>query len=84
MTLVDDQRNKMQAIDVFSAAIRYLKGHLMKSLKERIKDLRETDIYWVLTVPAIWHDGAKQFMKEAAARVSISFLFLIKMVFINM
>ncbi|XP_053373620.1 heat shock 70 kDa protein 12B-like [Mercenaria mercenaria] len=61
----------MPAINVFSAAIEYLKDHLMKRLKDRIRDLHETDIHWVLTVPAIWHDGAKQFMKEAADKAGI-------------
>ena len=69
MMLYDDQRNRMPAIDVFSAAINYLKDHLMKRLRDRLADIQDTDIHWVLTVPAIWHDGAKQFMKEAAARV---------------
>jgi hypothetical protein len=32
--------------------------------------LEEKDIYWVLTVPAIWKDVAKQFMREAAENVS--------------
>ena len=29
------------------------------------------DIHWVLTVPAIWSDAAKQFMREAAIKVSV-------------
>ncbi|XP_053373619.1 heat shock 70 kDa protein 12B-like [Mercenaria mercenaria] len=71
MMIYDDQKKRMPAIDVFSAAIKYLKDHLMKRLQDRIADLRETDIHWVLTVPAIWHDGAKQFMKEAAHKAGI-------------
>lgn len=31
------------------------------------------DILWVLTVPAIWSDQAKQFMREAAIQVCITF-----------
>ncbi|XP_053391613.1 heat shock 70 kDa protein 12B-like [Mercenaria mercenaria] len=69
--IYDDQKQRMPAMNVFSAAIKYLKDHLMKRLKDRIGDLRETDIHWVLTVPAIWHDGAKQFMKEAADKAGI-------------
>lgn len=30
------------------------------------------DILWVLTVPAIWSDQAKQFMREAAIQVFIT------------
>ena len=39
-------------------------------LKEQ---LEEQDIHWVLTVPAIWNDVAKQFMREAAEEVSQHF-----------
>lgn len=31
----------------------------------------ESDIQWVLTVPAIWDDAAKQFMREAAQNAGI-------------
>ena len=31
-------------------------------------------IRWVLTVPAIWSDGAKQFMRESAYKVLVSLL----------
>jgi len=34
----------------------------------------DSDYHWVLTVPAIWEDAAKQFMREAAEKVG-SFLF---------
>lgn len=30
----------------------------------------ENDVTWVLTVPAIWDKPAKQFMEEAAEKVS--------------
>lgn len=39
----------------------------------RVSEIIETDIAWVLTVPAIWNDGAKQFMREAAEMVSYQF-----------
>jgi len=29
----------------------------------------DSDYHWVLTVPAIWEDAAKQFMREAAEKV---------------
>ena len=73
MLLKDDQGNRMEAVKVFAAAIKFLKDHLMKQLKQRIDTILEQDINWVLTVPAIWNDGAKQFMKEAADKVNIYF-----------
>ena len=62
----------MKAIIVFSEAIRFLKDHLIHSLNERNahNEIDVDDIMWVLTVPAIWTDAAKQFMREAAEQVS--------------
>ena len=61
----------MKAITVFSEAIRFLKDHLMSALNERnaSNEIAVDDIMWVLTVPAIWTDTAKQFMREAAKQV---------------
>ena len=61
----------MKAIDVFSAAIKYLKDHLIASVNNRnsLDVIAVENIRWILTVPAIWDDGAKQFMREAAEMV---------------
>lgn len=67
----DKKGNKMLALDVFAAAIQYLKDHLIECLRARLDDIRDTDIDWVITVPAIWQDEAKQFMQEAAAKVCL-------------
>ncbi|CAG2228193.1 Heat shock 70 kDa protein 12B [Mytilus edulis] len=50
---------EMLAIEVFSGGIHYLKDHLITHFKERIPHLREGDIHWVLTLPAIWDEAAK-------------------------
>lgn len=69
VTLYTADGRKMLAIDVFSAAIKYLRGHLLDTLEKRWTDMRETDIQWVLMVPDIRDDAAKQFMREAADKV---------------
>ncbi|KAH3716325.1 hypothetical protein DPMN_059046 [Dreissena polymorpha] len=56
----------MPAVEVFGAAIRYLKDHALMQIRQRASDFHDTDIDWVLTVPAIWEDGAKQCMTLAA------------------
>ncbi|KAK3106614.1 hypothetical protein FSP39_023659 [Pinctada imbricata] len=59
------------ALSVFSHSICYLKNHLIERL-EGLENCRlnpDQDIQWVLTVPAIWNDSAKQFMREAAMKV---------------
>jgi hypothetical protein len=55
----------MNAMKVFSASIKYLKDHFVGKI-ESLK-LVENDIHWVLTVPAIWKDNAKQFMRSSGA-----------------
>jgi hypothetical protein len=69
--LEDESSKKLSAKTVFSLSIRYLKDDLLKMSESRIAGggLQEKDIYWVLTVPAIWNDAAKQFMREAAQEV---------------
>ena len=66
---------EMPAKTVFAIAIRYIRGHLLKMIQARGIDFYEEDILWVLTVPAIWNEPAKQFMREAAIEVS-SFILL--------
>ena len=54
---------------VFSEFIKFLKDHAVDEVwvKWRIRDV---DIQWVLTVPAIWSEPAKAFMRDAAIEVS--------------
>ncbi|XP_045203507.2 heat shock 70 kDa protein 12A-like isoform X2 [Mercenaria mercenaria] len=71
MELDDILGKPMKAIEVFSAAIRYIKEHLLGVLNdpdrdEQLKIKPDTDIRWVLTVPAIWNDLSKTFMRQAA------------------
>ena len=66
----------MNAMKVFSESIKYLKDHFVETINSRITGLVETDIHWVLTVPAIWKDNAKQFMREAAQQVFLLFVIL--------
>lgn len=69
LEIEDDNGNKMPAMKVFSACISYLRQHMTDACNSRHVDIEDDEIQWVLTVPAIWTDGAKQFMREAAIRV---------------
>ncbi|KAK3610273.1 hypothetical protein CHS0354_029733 [Potamilus streckersoni] len=71
-SLIEDETGKkLPAIDVFSLSIRSLKKHLTQMLEKRGTGVKDTEIHWVLTVPAIWSDAAKQFMREAAEKAGI-------------
>ncbi|XP_060065171.1 heat shock 70 kDa protein 12A-like [Ylistrum balloti] len=72
-TLIKDINGEvMPAMTIFSMAIRYLKEHLMTMVQKQVlSDVGEDMIGWVITVPAIWDEGAKQFMREAAQAAGI-------------
>ena len=59
----------MNAMTIFSKSIEYMKTKLMEDAKQTVSGLQDDDIGWVLTVPAIWSEPAKQFMREAANMV---------------
>ncbi|KAL3881573.1 hypothetical protein ACJMK2_027996 [Sinanodonta woodiana] len=69
--LLDATGKKMHAIDVFSMCIRYLKDTAVEEAIARVEELKPSDFYWVLTVPAIWSDKSKQFMRESAEKAGI-------------
>lgn len=62
-------------MEVFAYSIRYLKNHLLQHILDRYvwgpNGLNINDIAFVLTVPAIWDDTAKMFMREAAIKVRV-------------
>ncbi|XP_033724910.1 heat shock 70 kDa protein 12B-like [Pecten maximus] len=70
--LQTEDGKKMSAIKVISAVISYLKSHLTKTVKDSAFDISDGDIRWVVTVPAIWSDPAKQMMREAAEQAGIA------------
>ena len=52
---------------------------MVKIVNDRIAGgISLTDVHWVLTVPAIWTEAAKQFMVEALVKVR-AVLFLPKL-----
>ena len=62
----------MKALDVFTTAINYLREFLLKELVKRggnQEEIQNNDISWVITVPTIWDNAAKQFMRIAAKKV---------------
>ncbi|KAH3771777.1 hypothetical protein DPMN_173106 [Dreissena polymorpha] len=71
-TEIDDESGRrLPAIKVFSRSIEALTGHLFKLLEDKSISVKPTEIKWLLTVPAIWDDTAKGFMREAANRAGI-------------
>ncbi|XP_053372779.1 heat shock 70 kDa protein 12A-like [Mercenaria mercenaria] len=61
------------AVDVFAMSIKFMVDDMIAVVNQRLTGIiMETDIHWVLTVPAIWSDLAKQFMRHAAIKAGIA------------
>ncbi|XP_045215508.2 heat shock 70 kDa protein 12B-like [Mercenaria mercenaria] len=72
MLLTDLNGKELLAMDVFAMAIKYLANDVLQQANRGISGiLVPSEIHWVLTVPAIWSDAAKQFMKEAWSKAGL-------------
>lgn len=70
IVLQDVNGKEQLAVDVFSQSLHFMKGHLLRHLAGAMGYQPEAEtIRWVITVPAIWDENAKQFMREAAYKV---------------
>lgn len=67
LTLTDISGNTLDALTVFTRTMEYFRNHLIASIK--LPEIRVTEIGWVITVPAIWSDSGKKFMRLAAEKV---------------
>ena len=65
-------KKEMLAINIFKHTIKYFRKLMLNTINGQYLDVKETNIRWVLAVPAIWSDKAKQLISEAAELVSIS------------
>ncbi|XP_078317808.1 heat shock 70 kDa protein 12A-like [Crassostrea virginica] len=69
--LKDATGKEMPAIKVFELSIKFLVEDLMQKLKNSYTGIKKSDVEFVITVPAIWDDRSKQFMREAAKGAGI-------------
>ncbi|XP_074643650.1 heat shock 70 kDa protein 12A-like isoform X2 [Tubulanus polymorphus] len=72
-TLIASNGTELPATKIFSSALQFFKQHALQELSDQaaIKILNE-DVRWVITVPAIWKQPAKQFMRQAAYEAGIA------------
>lgn len=75
MELKEAGGKTLPAIAVFTLSIKALKDHLLDMLDTRGTTLQAEEVLWVLTVPAIWTDSAKFFMRKAALGVIFLHIF---------
>ncbi|XP_069123375.1 heat shock 70 kDa protein 12B-like isoform X2 [Argopecten irradians] len=74
LTITDESGKSLPAMRIFSKSLEFLVRNAVSQINRAIhqtSQLSEKDITWVLTVPAIWNEPAKQFMREAAVEAGI-------------
>jgi len=66
---------RVLALKVFAHALRFFKEHCLQELSDQSSTrIVNEDIRWVITVPAIWRQPAKQFMRQASYEVRVLLL----------
>ncbi|XP_076071643.1 heat shock 70 kDa protein 12A-like [Mytilus galloprovincialis] len=71
LQIIDIQDKRVAVRDVFVESIKAIKQEVLKTLALQYNDVNEKNIRWVLTVPAIWPDDAKLFMRECAQEAKL-------------
>lgn len=79
LRLMDIQENPNKTVlaqDVFASAIQALKEKAIDDMRRNGTPASVEEIRWILTVPAIWADDAKLFMRESASLVKYWIIYL--------
>lgn len=72
MTIEDVAGRSFPAKSIFTSSIKALVDHFKKSFgKQNVSKVKDDDIKWVLTVPAIWSEPAKKYMRMCATDAGI-------------
>ncbi|XP_071139912.1 heat shock 70 kDa protein 12A-like [Mytilus edulis] len=71
MMILDVTGKELPAIKVFTESIRFLKDHFLEMFTDKKLGFTINDVFFVITVPAIWSDAAKQFMRVASEKAGI-------------
>ena len=62
---------EMPLMRVISASLNFIAEKAIEKLQEQVGKVIKTKIRWVLTVPALWNEEHKQFMRRAAMEAGI-------------
>lgn len=62
---------ELDLMKVISESLRFISDKAMEKLTEQVGKIQKNKIRWVLTVPALWAEDQKQFMRKAALEAGI-------------
>ncbi|KAL4235380.1 Heat shock 70 kDa protein 12A [Mactra antiquata] len=71
-TITDEQGKPYCAIEVISKSIECLKMKFLDEMNRKNSRVDLEDVLFVLTVPAIWSENAKHFMRQAAVMAGLA------------
>uniref|UniRef100_A0A674JVH4 Heat shock protein family A (Hsp70) member 12A n=1 Tax=Terrapene triunguis TaxID=2587831 RepID=A0A674JVH4_9SAUR len=64
---------KVKALEIFAYALQFFKEQALKELSDQAgSEFENSEVRWVITVPAIWKQPAKQFMRQAAYKAGMA------------
>ena len=70
---------RFSAFNVVSLTLRFFREHALRELSHQCgTTIDNDDVRWVVTVPAIWNEQAKKFMRLAAYEVEIKLVLPLK------
>jgi len=72
--LKDEHSKKLKAMKVFIITFKELKNEILQKLND-VKGgstITTNEVLWMITIPAIWTDEARQFMSEAARKAGLT------------
>ena len=68
----ENNREKIYVIDLIAKYIRLIKDEALKEIKNSTSgELKDKEIRWCLTIPAIWKDEDKDLMRRAAQKAGL-------------
>ena len=73
---------ELPAVTVITITLEHLKSLILKEIDEQVSHPNRR-IQWIVTVPAIWSEAAKQMMREAATQVCIYIAIVECKVYVN-
>ena len=62
---------ELDLMKVISESLRFISEKALDKLQEQVGKIQKGRIRWVLTVPALWTEDQKQFMRKAAHQAGI-------------
>jgi len=71
--LKDENNKKVKAMKFFVISFKALEKEILQKLNQsKAGEITTKDVLWIITIPAIWTDEARQFMSEAARKAGLT------------